>query len=260
MTSQKMIFFDIDGTLLDEEKQLPISTKQAITRLKELGHLVAIATGRSPFNLYKLMDELELDTYVSFNGQYVVIEGNVIYKNPLDSTTLRALTEYSLDQKHPLIYMDHEDMRSNYESHPHVDEAIGSLKVDHPVTFDPHFYKDREIYQSLLFCTDDHQESYRREFSQFDFIRWHQFSTDVLPQGGSKAKGIEEAIRHLGIKDENVYAFGDGLNDIEMLKYVHNSVAMGNAPELVKNTAKYVTKHVDNDGILHGLELVGLLK
>ncbi|MER2090901.1 MAG: HAD-IIB family hydrolase, partial [Sporosarcina sp.] len=82
---------------------------------------------------------------------------------------------------------------------------------------------------------------------------------DVLPLGGSKAKGIEKFIEKKGFRKEHVYAFGDNLNDIEMLQYVGHGVAMGNAPEIVKNAARYITKDVSEDGIAHGLEMVGLL-
>lgn len=184
----------------------------------------------------------------------------VIYKKPLSNEVLRKLTDFASTHEHPLLYMDHEDMRSNVEYHEYIDVCIGSLKVDHPVTFDPTYFEDREIYQSLLFCTEDNHQLYVDSFKDFDFVRWHQFSTDVLPSGGSKAKGIEAVIKHMGINPEKVYAFGDGLNDIEMLSYVHNSVAMGNAHESVKKYAKYVTEDVSQDGILRGLELVGLLK
>jgi hydroxymethylpyrimidine pyrophosphatase-like HAD family hydrolase len=67
-------------------------------------------------------------------------------------------------------------------------------------------------------------------------------------------------IEKLGFDKKDVYAFGDGLNDIEMLEFVGNGVAMGNAEEVVKEVANLVTKDVAEDGILHGLELVGLLK
>ena len=95
--------------------------------------------------------------------------------------------------------------------------------------------------------------------SDFDFVRWHAVSVDILPSGGSKAKGIEKIVEALDIPKERQYAFGDGLNDIEMLSTVTNSVAMGNVEETVKIVAKYVTKSVEDNGILHGLQMVGLL-
>ena len=72
MTEKHIIFFDIDGTLLDEDKIMPNSTKEAIFALKEQGHEVAIATGRAPFMFVDIREELNIDTYISYNGQYNV--------------------------------------------------------------------------------------------------------------------------------------------------------------------------------------------
>lgn len=257
--SKKMIFFDIDGTLLDEDKKLPSSTKEAIAQLKSAGHQVAIATGRAPFMYKELREELEIDTYVSFNGQYVVSGGEVIYKNPLQKETLRSLSEFANKSNHSLVFMDHENMRATVKYHPYIEESIGTLKIAHP-EHDPQYHEDKEIYQTLLFCENQEERPYLDTFHQFQFIRWHRLSTDILPSGGSKARGIEVMIKHLGIDHDHVYAFGDGLNDIEMLSFVKNSVAMGNAHDSVQKVAKHITKHVDEDGILHGLQLVGLLK
>ena len=71
---KKIVFFDIDGTLLDHEKNLPDSTKKAIKLLQDNGVFVAIATGRAPFMFTNLREELEIDSFVSFNGQFVVFE------------------------------------------------------------------------------------------------------------------------------------------------------------------------------------------
>ena len=91
---KQLIFFDIDGTLLDDDKKLPESTKYAVQRLKELGHEVAIATGRSPHMFRELREELEIDTYVSLNGQYVVHKETPVFTNPLDQDELTAFNPY----------------------------------------------------------------------------------------------------------------------------------------------------------------------
>ncbi|MEH6882521.1 Cof-type HAD-IIB family hydrolase [Priestia megaterium] len=258
---RKIIFFDIDGTLLDHDKKLHASTKKAVRLLKEQGHEVAIATGRAPFMFKDLREELDIQTYISFNGQYIVLNGEVLYKNPLNKEELQDLTAFAVEHDHPVVYMDHEDMKSNIEFHDYIESSISTLKIGftHPHQ-DPTYFKGREIYQSLLFCTAGEEAPYEEKFKKFDFIRWHEFSTDVLPKGGSKARGIETMIEKLGFDKKDVYAFGDGLNDIEMLEFVGNGVAMGNAEEVVKEVANLVTKDVAEDGILHGLELVGLLK
>ncbi|WP_184663096.1 Cof-type HAD-IIB family hydrolase [Texcoconibacillus texcoconensis] len=260
MSERSVIFFDIDGTLLTHEKELPTETKQAIFDLKKAGHEVAIATGRAPFMFEELRNELEIDTFVSYNGQYVVLNGEVVYANSLNLTSLEKLTETALQNDHPIVFMDHEDMKSNVPEHDYIHESMSTLKIDMFPTHDPHYYQERDLYQSLLFCPEGEEKQYEQVFKDFDFIRWHPVSVDILPQGGSKAKGIEKIVEKLGFSAEQQYAFGDGLNDIEMLSTVKNSVAMGNAADEVKSVSKYVTKPVQENGIVHGLEMVGLLQ
>ncbi|WP_079709261.1 Cof-type HAD-IIB family hydrolase [Paraliobacillus ryukyuensis] len=259
MKEQSIIFFDIDGTLLDHDKKLPQNTKKAVQQLQADGHTVAIATGRAPFMFESLRNELNINTYVSYNGQYVVANGEVVYKNPLDLNALLELTKVGLENNHPIVYMDHEDMKANVPHHDYISESIASLQIDQFPTHDPYYYQDREILQSLFFCSEGEEVYYQNNFPAFNFVRWHPLSVDVLPKGGSKAKGIEQAMTALGIAKVNQYAFGDGLNDLEMLSTVTHSVAMGNAKAEVKEVAKYVTKSVDEDGILYGLKMVGLL-
>lgn len=259
MKERSIIFFDIDGTLLTHDKELPLSTKEAIFKLKELGHEVAIATGRAPFMFEDLRNELDINTFVSYNGQYVVYRGEVLYTNPLNITSLEKLTAAALQNNHPVVFMDHEDMKANVPEHAYIKESIDTLKINVFPTHDPHYYKGRELFQTLLFCPEGEEKQYEQVYADFDFVRWHPVSVDILPSGGSKAKGIEKIVEALDIPKERQYAFGDGLNDMEMLSTIHHSVAMGNAEESVKAVAKYVTKSVEDNGITHGLQMVGLL-
>ncbi|WP_026905571.1 Cof-type HAD-IIB family hydrolase [Paucisalibacillus globulus] len=258
MTQQSVIFFDIDGTLLDQNKELPSSTMEAIHELKRKGHIVAIATGRGPFMYKELREKLGINSFISYNGQYVVVEGQVVYANPLSKSTLKKLSDDALANGHPVVYLDPEVMKANVPEHPYITESVSTLKVGLP-THDPLYYQDNDIYQTLLFCGEAEEKQYIDDFPEFDFIRWHSVSTDVLPSGGSKANGIKKALEKLQIPAERVYAFGDGLNDLEMLSMIKNSVAMENGVDEAKACAKYVTKSVDEDGIYHGLKMVGLL-
>lgn len=258
MKNKKLIFFDIDGTLLDHDKKLPQSARHAVEKLKQNGHFVSIATGRAPFMYEKLREKLGISSYISFNGQYVVLEEEPVFKNPLSEDELLHLTEKATENDHPLVYMDHQDMKANIPFHSRIDTSFGSLKFDHP-KYDPSYLSGREIYQALLFCTADEEPPYEDTFESFDFVRWHEVSTDVLPAGGSKANGIEAMMTRLGMTKEDVYVFGDGPNDMEMLEFTENSVAMGNAGPEVKKAASFVTRNVDDDGILHGLKHMGLL-
>lgn len=260
MVERSVIFFDIDGTLLDEGKKLPPSTKEAIFQLKSLGHEVAIATGRAPFMFENLRKELDIHTYISYNGQYIVVNDEVIYKNALHQPAIQKLTEVALANEHPVVYMDEKDMNANVPDHDYIRESFQSLKVDRFPAHDPNYHVGRDLYQTLLFCTEGEEKQYVENFSEFDFIRWHPYSVDILPKNGSKAEGIKLVAEQLGFPRERQYAFGDGLNDVKMLSTVENSVAMGNGVEEAKEVAKYITKSVEEDGILLGLKMVGLLK
>jgi Cof subfamily protein (haloacid dehalogenase superfamily) len=256
--NDKLIFFDIDGTLLDHDKKLPSSTKAAIAELKSKGHEVAIATGRAPFMFQELREELGIDTFVALNGQYVVLKGKVIYRNPIRTDLLVNLTGFAATLNHPIAYMDIEGMKVNVPNHIWVESSMGSLKLALP-EHDPHYYLSHDIYQAMIFCLEEHEELYRQCFNEIKFVRWHEVSMDAVPLNGSKANGIVQIMKQEGRVKDEVYAFGDNYNDIEMLRFVGHGVSMGNAPEIVKKEARYVTKNVEEDGIIFGLQMLGLL-
>ncbi|OMF38394.1 hypothetical protein BK133_02405 [Paenibacillus sp. FSL H8-0548] len=257
--NKKLLFFDIDGTLVDHEKKIPPSTKQAIAQLKQAGHEIVIATGRGPFMLKSVSEALHIESYVSFNGSYVVYNGEVVYSHPIDTARLKELSQITIENKHPLVYMTPEGMRTNTDQSAYLDAVDEPLKLRLPQV-EPDYYMGKEIYQCLLYCKEEDEGYYKSNFSEFGYNRWHPYGSDILPPGGSKARGIQALIERAGVRDEDVYAFGDGLNDLEMLQYVYHSVAMGNSPDIVKEAARYITKDVAEDGILHGLKMLGLLK
>ncbi|MBN3554847.1 Cof-type HAD-IIB family hydrolase [Fictibacillus nanhaiensis] len=257
--NDKIVFFDIDGTLVNDEKKIPDSTKESIAQLKKNGVHVAIATGRGPFMFEPIREELEVDSFVSYNGSYVVFKDEVIHKTPLSREAILKIEEEADKAGHPLVYLDHERATSNADNHEIIKNCTFNLMPSYPV-FHPGFYKENEVYQVLLFCQEQHEHVYRDGYKgTFDFIRWHENALDILPTGGSKAKGIQAFMNQMNMKPENVYAFGDALNDIEMLTAAGTGIAMGNGLKEAKDAADYVTKSVDEDGIYHGLKHFGLI-
>ncbi|SFL57048.1 Cof-type HAD-IIB family hydrolase [Salibacterium qingdaonense] len=258
MKKPSIVFFDIDGTLYTKEMTLPPSAKKAIQDLKENGVYVAIATGRAPFMFETLRQELGIETFVSFNGSYVVAEGEVIEKKPLEPNKVAALHSEAGMLEHPMVFMDHEQAAADSDQNHYISQGLGDLKMPYPPT-NQEFYKTHEIYQCLLFCGPEAEQNYRDTFDTFRFVRWHQLAVDVVPFGGSKAEGIQAAAAHLGFSMDDTAAFGDALNDMEMLKEVGVGIAMGNALEEVKQAADFVTSPVHEDGVKQGLERIGLL-
>lgn len=257
----KAVFFDIDGTLVNEEKEIPQDTIDAIHLLKKNGIDVFIATGRAPYYFEHYARQLGVDSFVSFNGSYVVYQGKAVYEHPISEKTLELLENTALAHNHPIVMQGAEAGFANHEEHPYVAESFYDLRVEVP-GYRSSYWKEAKVYQALLYCEAHEEELYtsaEAPFSDVSFVRWHRVAMDVIPGGGSKAKGIEAVLKHLGITAEEAVAFGDGLNDKEMLSYVGLGIAMDNAHEEVKPLADYVTRHVNDGGIRHGLEYAGLI-
>ncbi|WP_163530299.1 Cof-type HAD-IIB family hydrolase [Halobacillus ihumii] len=254
----KIAFFDIDGTLLNHKKELPESTVKAVKDLQKQGVYCAIATGRAPFMYKELRETLGINSYVSFNGQYVVFEGKPVYKNPLSKDHLEKLYMDAEENNHPMVFMNQDEMKASDREQMYIKESLATLHFDYPA-IDATFYNNSEIYQSLLFCEGDELNYYESKYDAFDFIRWHPYSCDVLPKGGSKAEGIKQLIDAAGLKIEDTYAFGDGLNDIEMIREVGTGVAMGNAVDETKAVSDHITADVDDDGLVKAIYDINLL-
>ncbi|SFJ53836.1 Cof-type HAD-IIB family hydrolase [Thermoflavimicrobium dichotomicum] len=256
---KKIVFFDIDGTFLDDEKKILDSTKQAIQRLHEKGIYTAIATGRPPQMFDWILQEYQIRSYIAMNGQYVVFDGQEIYANPMDQDALQDLTMLAMSRGDAIGYCNHKHVRVTEEGHPFVQASFQSLKYPYP-SADCQFYQHSKVFQGYLFCDEKDVQMYMDRYPDLYFFRWHEYAADILPKGCSKAVGIRKLIEIADIKLENTYAFGDGLNDLEMIEMVGKGIAMGNAVPEVKRVADVITSSNCEDGIFRGLMEVGLLE
>lgn len=255
---KKIAFFDIDGTLVDEKKDIPSSTKEAIEELKRNDVYVAIATGRPPFLYEDIREELDIQTYISFNGQHVVFEGETIYESPIKAEEINRLFELSLKSDYPMVFMSDSEMRATENHNFQIKKSLDQLGFKYP-EIDKDFHLNETIFQALLYCDKKEEEAFKKSCEKFDFIRWHEFCCDVLPFGGSKVVGVNEVLRAAGFSLENSFAFGDGFNDVEMIKTIGTGVAMGNAVTPVKTVADHITDRVDQDGIVNALHYFNLI-
>lgn len=254
----KIVFFDIDGTLINEHKEIPADTIKAIAELKATGVEPVIATGRAPYFIKPLAEQLGIESFVCLNGAYVVYKGTPLYKREIAKSSLEALVTLAGQHKHGLVFEGEHHFFADTEDHPFIIDSVNSLKVDQP-GYNPEYWKTDSIYQVFLHCESPDEHLYENLLSELKLIRWHPQAIDVLPAGGSKAQGIEALLAELGLTAADAVAFGDGLNDKEMLEVVGFGVAMGNShPELLP-FADYVTTHVDEYGIRNGLIKAGLL-
>ncbi|TVP92441.1 Cof-type HAD-IIB family hydrolase [Alkalibacterium sp.] len=254
MAEKKLFVFDIDGTLLDDNKNLPESTRNAVTSLME-HHEVAIATGRNRTMAMEVIKDLGVNNYIVCNGAAAYYQNDSIYTNSLDKEELNQLINMADENGHQMIYETVDNLRRR-SSEPNSRMVNGMHHVGFPVPdFDKDYYKSQSLVQCLIFYTKEEAELYENnKFSQFRFVRWHDAGVDVLPADGSKYETITRLAQHIGVDNQNIIAFGDGFNDIEMIRHVGTGVAMGNAEDEVKRVANIVTSKNGEDGIYNALK------
>lgn len=255
----KILFFDIDGTILDMEKNIPIGVKEAVAEANNNGHEIVIATGRAPFTAEAIFEQLNIDSFVCYNGQIVQYKGEIIHRGVIETDDLSQLTDFATKREQPVVYMDKKEFVSNIPDHQDVMESISSLKLALPRS-EENFYLTNDIHQALVFCSIEEQKEYEKAFPNLKFVRWHRVSCDVLPTGVSKAKGIDLFLKHINKSSSDAIAFGDGLNDLEMLQFVGTGVAMGNSVEELKKHATFVTDHVSENGLVNAMRKLELIR
>lgn len=253
----KAIFFDVDGTLFSHTKTgISDSTKAALNQLKEKGIKRIIATGRHMIELEELMPgDMAFDGYITVNGQLCLDhKKRVIYANPMSGAKKERLIHLFEQKNVPLMFIQKDKLYLNY-----VNEAVklAESAISTPI---PRLavYTGGEIYQAVAYIPKGQEEALQAQFPEYKITRWNDYAVDILPHGSSKVRGIREFLSIYGISQAETMAFGDGENDIEMLKYAGIGVAMGNAGDLVKESADYITADIDQDGIKRALEHYGL--
>lgn len=228
--------------------------------LQDSGTIVAIATGRAPSQFAHVAQEFGIDSYVCLNGGYAQYQGKPVFGRPIAKELLESFVKMADAAGYPVVFAGSEACYANRENHAYVNEAFDYLDIPTKPDFDPDGWKHHDIYQMYLYCDEGDEAPFAERFADaLRFIRPHRYYLDIFPKDVSKAGGIEAMLRELGIDKERAMAFGDGQNDVEMLTFVGMGIAMGNASPAVKSHARYVTKDVDDGGIVHALVHFGLL-
>lgn len=274
---QKIVFFDIDGTLVTPHNQLPESTKAAIRQLKDNGHIPVISTGRPPKMLEAIADELEINSFISLNGQYIVVEGKPIFANVLPTDEIESLIEasYELGDRTFLLTKDKvigntfmNEMINDAEFLTFVYENLNELPMEvmseifKRMSIKPlkrEWYEKEEILSAFINTDEKNDPIYQERFPDLHFTRATPYLGEVLMKGSHKAAGMEKVVQHFGKSMTDSIAFGDSLNDLEMIAAAGVGVVMGNGRTELKAIADFVTTHVEQDGIHNGLTHLELI-
>jgi Cof subfamily protein (haloacid dehalogenase superfamily) len=249
--NRRIFFFDIDNTLLDHHTDaIPSSALRAIAALKRAGHTVAIATGRSYGHAKPYVDQIRPSYTITHNGARILKGEREVLSITLAREPLAELFAWMRAQGH---YYGINDAHLGYVSDPGpwVLEMLSQVEIE--VRTDARFYGSRDVHQGWLFFDEALDErlypEIARRYPQFDMVRWHAKAVDVVPRAINKWTACQHVMRECGFAAHQAVAFGDGLNDLEMLQGVGIGVAMGNGHPALKAVADRVAPALQCDGI-----------
>lgn len=253
---QRYCFFDYDGTLRSRELDaIPPSACEALGRLRDAGHFVALATGRLQSDALAVLAPQGIDTMVADGGNSITIDGRLV---SIEGMPLEPTREFvhRLDEGGWPWAVNHENRRTcltrdgRYAEHvgnPYYEPiVIPSLDIDE---LDP-------IYKVFVPCKPGEERSI-----DFAGVTWARYSNElVYVEPTDKSKGIRKMMELFDAPIEDVIVFGDGTNDIDMFRPEWTSVAMGNAVAALKERADLVTSDVNDDGIWNACVKLGLFE
>lgn len=255
----KAVFFDIDGTLVSfTTHTVPESARRAIGELRQRGVKVFISTGRLLKHV-SIVSDIEVDGYITVNGSYcITAAGDVIFERAFSRQTVERVIDLAEQYDFDLNVMTHDNMyvtgmgeRVQYIAKminimPEVTDVRAIAATQSVVQMCP--YIDKELEQKIMPLLPDCVGS-----------RWIDLFMDLNLKGVDKSLGISEVMKYYGMDLSQAMAFGDGGNDIPMVRDAAIGVAMGNACDELKQVADYVTASVDEDGVVRALEHFGLI-
>lgn len=275
----KIIFIDVDGTLLNYENKLPDSAKKAIQQARKNGHRVYICTGRSKAEVYDYIWDIGLDGMIGGNGSYVEDNGHVIMhqlitkeecKHIVDWCHSRGL-EFYLESNNGLFASEHFEEKGNptirlyakRKGKDGADEAtVRSIFPD--MIFGGELYRDDVNKVSFILNSyQDHLDSIK-EFPTLKPGTWGGAGEialfgDLGVKNITKAHAIDELLKYLNVDIKDTIAFGDAKVDIPMLEYCNIGVAVDSGGDEIKAMADYITDAVDDDGIYNAFKHFGLI-
>ncbi|MBA4601141.1 Cof-type HAD-IIB family hydrolase [Thermoactinomyces mirandus] len=234
----RLISLDIDGTILNEKGEISGANRQAIAEARKKGIDVVLSTGRSIFTCSPITESLQLDSYlVTLNGGEVWDgSGNLVERYGLEVTCIQNLWELAKKYRAQFWGVTTEKVWSN------------------------EFPADIFAHQWLKFGFDIEDDLIRKkvieELSQDPRLEISNSSLtniEVNAAGVNKAKGVANVCRRLGISMDEVMAIGDSLNDVAMIQQAGCGVAMGNAQDMVKEVADWVTGTNREDGVARAI-------
>ncbi len=263
-----IIALDLDGTLTNSEKNITPRTLDALMKAQREGVRLVLASGRPTFGIAALANQLQLADYggyvLSYNGGRIIdwCEKTVIFSQVVDQKLVPILYDFAKKAQLPIVtYLPEAILASKNEGEYLAEEArINGM----PVVVAQNFVEEAMQIAGgstkflipgepeLLIQLESEMKAALSE--QMEVFRSAPFFLELPPKGIDKAQSLQRLLTHLGLERESLMAFGDGFNDLSMIQFAGQGVAMANAVEEVKSIADFVTTSNEEDGIAHALE------
>lgn len=275
----KIIFIDVDGTLVNYENQIPASAIEAIRQARANGHLVFICTGRSRAEVYPEIWDIGLDGMIGGKGSYVEYNNEVIMHQTISYENCVKIVDW-LHTKGLEFYLEsNSGLYGSEEFETKAEPVIREYSKRKGREYSKLTVKDvfpDMIFGGELYRNDLNKVSYilnsyqdyidtRNQFKDLQNGTWGGAGEtalfgDIGVRDITKAHAIDVLLKHIGATKEQTIAFGDAKIDIPMLEYCSYGVAMGNGGDEIKKVADYVTDEVDADGLKNAFIKLELIK
>ena len=259
---KKILFFDIDNTLMTRQNEIPESTFYAFRKLRENGHLTFINTGRSRAYVQDThLLSLGFDGLITGCGTMIEYRGEILkdirLKTDLVEHTVNTLRRYRIRpilEGKEYLYFDEEEFGND----PYGMKLKRELGGRRRTILDE--WGKWDVYKYACDTTGADRESCFKELeAYYDFMIHNERVVEIVPKGNHKGTGILEICEFLNVDIKDTFAFGDSANDIGMLKTAGTAVVMGNGTDAAKKHADYVTTDIMKDGIMNACKHFRLL-
>lgn len=274
----KIVFIDVDGTLVNYSGHIPESAVTAVQQAREAGHLVIPVTGRSKSEGFREIAGIGIDGFIGGNGSYVELNDSVIFEQTLSLAECSAVVDW-LNDRGIDFYL--EANSGLYGSTNFADGALpairaysagkgmGDVAALTTNSIFPDMIYDADLYRDdvnkISFVLRDYQDflAAKVAFPHLKAGTWGgRGSSALFGDFGvadiDKANAIGILLNHIGADRADTIAIGDAAVDIPMMEYCGQAVAMGNSPDEVKAIADYITTDVDRDGLANAFQYLEL--
>lgn len=262
----KLLVLDVDGTLLNDEREISKRTLAALLKVQQMGVRIVLASGRPTYGLMPLAKTLELDNYggfvLSYNGCQIIKaqNGEILFERRINPEMLPYLEKKARKNGFAIFTYHDDTLITDSPDNEYIknEALLNNLKIiredefSTAIDFAPckcMLVSDKE---KALIGLEQHWE--KRLAGTLDAFRSEPYFLEVVPCGVNKANTLGALLEHLGVTREEVIAVGDGVCDVTMLQLAGMGVAMGHSQDSVKVCADYVTASNEEDGVALAVE------